>query len=208
MIRLLFVGDGERDAVTVPRLVERILGAEIREETERWARLHGTKPGYGRKVLYAIRQARDLGTGGLVATVDADRDREGRRLREMREARDAERTRSPAFPAALGQAIPHGEAWLLDDALAVRDAMKLPKEANVPTVRQAKNPKRALEDLLHASHRSGERPLEVWVDIASSIDLSRCAHASETGFAEFIIEVRRELGPLATFGTDGPAAPK
>ncbi len=41
MIQLLFVGDGARDAVTVPHLVATITGARIEATTRNWARLHG-----------------------------------------------------------------------------------------------------------------------------------------------------------------------
>ncbi|HOW19816.1 MAG TPA: hypothetical protein PLC79_12340 [Phycisphaerae bacterium] len=198
MIRLLFVVDGERDAVTVPRLVERILTTQVAEETRPWARLHGAPKGYRSKLLFAMRQAQDSHSVGLVAVVDADRDHEGRRLRAMREARDEERTRSAVFPTALGEAFPHGEAWLLDDPSAVREALGLPADTAVPTVRHAKNPKKSLEELHATSRRTGDRPVDVWADIARRLDPSRCAHAAETGFSQFAGEVRCEIGPVVT----------
>ena len=61
MIRLLFVGDGERDAATIPRIVEIILSTSVGEEFRSWARLHSSPRGYKRKLLFASRQARDAG---------------------------------------------------------------------------------------------------------------------------------------------------
>ena len=65
MIRVHFVVDGKRDFGSIPRLVGHILGVDICETVEPWARLHGPGPGrkgvkgFGRKLLWAIRQARD-----------------------------------------------------------------------------------------------------------------------------------------------------
>ena len=203
MIKLLFVADGPLDGVTVPRLVEGILHLRVREEMVGWARLHQTRAGrgYGRKLRFAIRQARDGRLDGVVATVDADRDRRGSRLQELCCAREEDRASSPHLPVALGQAKPHLDAWLLDDAVAVRGALGVAKDLRIPTVRQEKSPKETLKNLLSQSPRSGERPLEVWPDIAQRLEPPRCQHANETGFAKFIDEVRTELGHESPSGT-------
>lgn len=198
MIHLLFVGDGERDAVTVPRLVEGILGISIREETRRWARLHRAGRGYDRKLKFAFRLVRVAEAEGLVATVDHDEEKKKRaRLRTMQQVREAERREFPPLPTALGQAVPHGEAWLLDDPVAVRQALKLPNDTQIPTVSKTKDPKKALESLLAESKRAGERYLHVWADIAREVDPERCVHSKETGFEAFADDVRDELGALA-----------
>ena len=198
-MRLLFVADGPLDGVTVPRLVERILQVAVEAETVGWARLHqrGSGSGYGRKLRFAIRQARDGHQEGVVATVDVDRERRGRRLQELRTARAEDRATSPHLAVALGEAYPELEAWLLDDPAAVRQAMGLEKNQPVPTVRKAKDPKDTLEHLLSQSPRSSERPLHVWPNIAQLLEPPRCRHAKETGFADFQDDVRSELGPLS-----------
>ncbi len=201
MIRILFVGDGERDAVTVPRLVETIIGASLDAETRHWARLHAPKQ-YGRKLRYSFLQAKDLAVSGLVATVDRDKDRSGERLSKLRNAREEERARGSVLPVALGEAAPHGEAWLLDDPVAVRLALNLPPDAEIPSPTRVKSPKEELHRLLETSER-GERPLEVFPDIARRVDLSRCNHTLKTGFAEFVKDVRQEISPLASANPPG-----
>jgi hypothetical protein len=195
MIQLLIIGDGERDAVTVPRIVEQILSVSVREESRQWARLHSAGRGYGRKLQFAVRQARDSAQQGVVATVDADRSGL-RRLRELRGTREKDRAQSPAFPTVLGCAVPHGEAWLLDDPIAVRRGLTLPPEADVPTVSKVTSPKKTLEDLLAQSPRRDVKPRTVWCDIASALEPHRCVHAADTGFRDFTREVHNELGPL------------
>jgi hypothetical protein len=123
-------------------------------------------------------------------------EKKGRRLRVVLRAREADRALSPAIPTALGEAVPHGEAWLLDDAVAVRAALNLPADTPIPTVRRSQNPKRTLHELLANSPRTGDRPLEVLADIARQLEPSRCTHGKKTGFHGFVGEVREESGPL------------
>lgn len=192
MIHLLIVGDGERDARTVPRLIERILEEEIRNDWLPWARLH--RGNYRRKVLFATRQARDAKADGLVAIVDADKTKNHERLKEMKKAREDDRQSLPPFPTALGEAIPHGESWLIDDPVAVRQALKLTIE--VPNYRDCNYPKDDLQKLIQASIRAGEELLDLLEDIARQVDGSRCVHDKESGFHGFREEVVAEIGPL------------
>ncbi|MCH7885708.1 MAG: hypothetical protein IIC01_10715, partial [Planctomycetes bacterium] len=119
-MRLLFVGDGDRDAATVPHLVEGILGLEITDEFRSWKKLRlqpkstprGLR-GYTPKLMYAVRAARSRGLDGVVATVDRDAEEPRSRLAKLQEGRDLDRREDPALPTALGEANPHGEAWLL-----------------------------------------------------------------------------------------------
>ena len=60
---------------TVPRLVKKILARSVREDVRHWSRLNSAGSGSDRKLRFAIRQARDVGAAGVVATVDRDRDR-------------------------------------------------------------------------------------------------------------------------------------
>ncbi len=204
-MHLLFVGDGERDAATVPLLVEHIISASFESTCKRWTelRVHGKRKqkGYKRKTQYALALARASSADGLVATLDTDKEKKGQRLRQMRKARDADREKHPPMPTALGEATPHGEAWLLDDPAAVRTAMKLPNDAQIPTA-QKKTPDRkgALHELLGQSPRKADRPLVVWADIASELRPARCAHAKTTGFRSFFEEVRTELQPRVSPG--------
>ena len=209
MICLFFVGDGARDEATVPPLVRTILQIDFSTLFQPWARLHAAERrgrpgrrlrGYGRKLLYAIRAARVAQADGLVATVDRDK-APGGRLGRLREARAADRQQAPSLPTALGEAKPHAEAWLLDDPAAVREALELPGNAPIPSVRQSRHPKDTLHGLWERSPRREagpeEREIAVLQDIARRVDSTRCAHRRETGFQGFVTEVRRELGGLA-----------
>ncbi len=197
MIRLLFVGDGERDAATNPHIVERLISTRVEPRTIPWPRLHQAGRGYDRKLLFALRQARQEGLQGVVATIDQDKSPGRERLRSMELGRDKDRESAASLPAALGCADPHAEAWLLDDPVAVRDALRLDGQTPIPTVRKVKSPKDQLAALHAQSPRSGDPIRDILVDIAQALDPTRCQHTQETGFAQFAKEVAHELGPLA-----------
>lgn len=193
MIRLVFVGDGDRDAVTVPPMVRAIIGAPIESSTRNWARLHGG--GLKKKVRFAVLDAQNFGARGTVMTLDRDRSPAGRKMKALMEYRTELRREFPPFPMAFGCAIPHGEAWLLADQTAVRGVLRLEESTPIPSVRSG-SPKESLESLWRGSARSAERPLEVWAEIATALDPDRCSHQKETGFRAFVKDVRREIGPL------------
>jgi hypothetical protein len=204
MRHLRIVGDGERDAVTLPPLVKRIMDCEFTHESTPWPRLHrGQKKipsyslkGYGLRLAYLYRSARSRGADGLVACIDADKNRRRQRLRQIKQAREADRSLFAPLPTALGEAKPHSEAWLLDDPVAVREGLGLSKDHVVPNALNTTSPKTMLEELHAASERRNQRPLDVWPAIAANLDVSRCAHSKQTGFAPFVEELRAELGPL------------
>jgi|WetSurMetagenome_2_1015567.scaffolds.fasta_scaffold286305_1 hypothetical protein len=197
MIRLLFVGDGERDAATNPHLVGRLVSSPIEPRAIPWPRLNQAGRGYDRKLLFALHQAREEGLDGVVATIDQDKSPGRDRLRSMESARVRHRETAAPLPTALGCADPHAEAWLLDDPVAVRMALRLDTHAPIPTVRKTKNPKGEIDALHAGSARSSESIRTVLVDIARSLDPARCQHARETGFEHFTKEVKDEIGPLA-----------
>lgn len=197
MTTLLFIGDGPRDLAMLPGLVEGILQSRFDRQLHDWhaIRLNRGK-GFGRKLLFAVRQARDARLAGVVAVVDADNDRHGERLKALKTARSADRTKAPPFPAALGQARPHGEAWLLDDPVAVRTVLRLAGNTALPNVNRIDSPKESLHALVADSERASEAYLILIEEIARLIARERCVHAADTGFKEFVEEVKAELGPL------------
>lgn len=198
MIRLLFVGDGERDAATNPHLVTVITGAQVDPTTRPWARLNEAGRGYDRKLLFAILQARQDGLDGVVAAVDRDTSHGRDRLRELQAARAKDREKYAPFPTAVGVADPHAEAWLLDDPVAVRTALRLPADALIPTVRQVESPKSEIVRLHRASPRSDEPVRAMLIEIAQALSVDRCQHSRETGFSQFVEDVRDEISPLVS----------
>lgn len=195
MIRLLVVGDGPRDEVTLPRLVEKILGARVDEVSRTWPRLQGG--GLKKKLRFATLDANDSRAQGIVAVVDLDKSGSTEKLKKLQASRDALRIDHPPFPIALGCARPHGEAWLFDDGVAVRNALQLEGSTAVPPITKlVDSPKKALEDLLSSSPRAGALPLDVWADIANQLEPGRCTHEKETGFRAFRRELDQEIAPL------------
>lgn len=193
MISIIFVGDGPRDGEMVPPIVSTILRRDVRPELRTWPRLHEAGRGYDRKLIYLLMQARDEDIAGVVATVDGDRDGKAR-LDKMRGARDKDREKRPPLPTVLGCALPHAEAWLLDDPAAVRTALDLPPDHVLPTVRMTKSPKSVLDQAM--SLASPSRPLALIARIACALTPERCAHKQETGFAAFAEEIASEFAPI------------
>ncbi len=196
MIQLLFVGDGQRDTVMVPALVQKVLGVSVGEESRQWARLQGAGRGYAKKLKFAVRTAIDRGLEGVVAVVDQDREKRGVRCIQMQAARDEDRAKAVLMPTAVGEACPHGEAWLLDDPSAVRIALKLSKDHPITSVKKTNSPKRELHRLISDSERAGDKPLHVLGDIAEYVDTSRYQQPEGTGWTAFEVEIQSELRPL------------
>ena len=193
MITLLFVGDGERDAAMLPPIVRTIVGSEFSTISEHWSRLWQGGGGYHRKLIYASKQALDRGAKGVVAVVDVDRDRKGVRLAKLKSAQSEILQKSPALRVAVGEAVPHGEAWLLDDPGAVRTALELSAEA---PIKRGNNPKEELESLTAQSPNPVSSFKESCARIAEKVQTDRCQHAKETGFADFVDDVKAHLCPL------------
>ena len=200
MIRLFFIGDGERDHASVPPLVETLLGTQIDAKTASWSklRLHsGKKMGcsakFARRLLYAMDLARRRKIPGVVATLDQDRTKRGERLGQLKQAREAD-TLAP--PTAIGVADPHVDVWLLDDEKAVREGLGLPADHAVPSAVKVGSPKDALLELHAQGSRSAEQPVDALPHIAKHVQLKRCPHAKETGFEAFVADLQNHLGPL------------
>lgn len=203
-LKLLFVGEGERDRAAVPRLVECLLGTAVEPGFERWARLHhqGARRGLGRKLQFAVRQALDRGADGLVATVDSDRATHSDKIHDLERARVKDRERGVHVPTVVGEAIPHLEAWLLDDPGAVRSVLKLEANREIPSPTKVKSPKEALEQLCNESGCTGSIA-DMLGSIARHIARQRCIHADRTGFGRLCNEVEGELRPLVPSGATG-----
>lgn len=198
MTRLLFVGDGARDEAILPPLVSTILNACLTPEFDAWARLNSAGRGYDRKLRYQILRARDRDCVGVVAVVDQDKDRQGRRLRSLRQSRDEFKMQHRYVPTAVGEAIPHGEAWLIDDPKAVRSGMGLATDTEVPAWRERDDCKSLLETLHAGCPRRNDSARQIWANIAAEIDPARFLHPGETGFEAFAADVRAELAGAIT----------
>ena len=197
MIKVYFVGDGPRDEATLPYLVESILGIKIEPRAHSWKSLHlRSGKGFQKKLRFSVTRAIDDDAAGVVAVVDRDKSEARSRLRELQQERDDHRSKFPPFPTALGEAAPHGEAWLLADENAVREALSLKTDVPIPNISKTRNPKGALEGLIQHSTRRGEPVTPILTEIARLVDERRCVHPDRTGFAYFAADVRREFTAL------------
>ena len=131
----------------------------------------------------------------MVATVDRDAS-SGDRLQRLQSVREKEKIEDPSLVIALGEAVPHGEAWLLSDPVAVKKALLLDTGASIPAPGKVRNPKKTLTRLLSESPRAGERPVEIFPDIASRMSMDRCRDTKRIGLQAFIREVETELSSL------------
>ena len=73
----------------------------------------------------------------MVAVLDLYRDTAGARLSALRTGRQYEESRTSDVPIALGEAIPHLEAWLLDDEVAIRRDLGPAADVPLPNVAPA-----------------------------------------------------------------------
>jgi hypothetical protein len=110
-------------------------------------------------------------------------------------ARQRDRDASHATPAAIGEAVPHCEAWLIDDPVAVRAALQLPTTVEIASPTKIKSPKDEL-DRLYQECGSPLETLQLLAAIAGGLAPERCNHRDATGFAAFARDVVGELGPL------------
>jgi len=106
----------------LPHLVGRLLGVTIRPTVTHWARLHqqGAGKGYRRKLRFAVLQAKDAEAKGLVVTVDADKDPQRQKLKELIQAREEFEASDPPFPTVLERRIRMGKPGCSTTALPWR----------------------------------------------------------------------------------------
>lgn len=189
MRSILYVSDGERDRRMLPPIVRKVIGEHDLVDFRAWhdIQLQGSfgrakTTGYGRKLSFMIAAAaRD--DHSLIATVD--RDRAGsERLRELKQARGD----IPPVAVAVGEAIPHGEAWLVDDLVPLRTHLGLDPHAPRPDL---KDPKASLHALIREADRSDV--LEIIESIAEDLAIERCQMARETGLAAFVDDLKDQF---------------
>ena len=149
--------------------------------------------GYEGKFRLALRQAHRESRDGVLALLDTDKDKKRSRLAQLHKARTAHEAKSAPRPTATGEADPHAEAWLLDDADAVRKGLELDLATETPTIAKAESPKRELERLYSESPKSEQDKADAWRAIAHQLDPSNCQHARATGLTKFLDDIQREF---------------
>lgn len=198
-MKLLAVGDGPRDQRALPILVCKILDAELETRYDDWHQVRVRKQRgtiYARKLKYLTRRAQADGFAALAVVVDRDKSPARQKLRELRTGRDEDRQNQPPFPTAVGEASPHFDVWLLDDAVAIRDALELPADVPIPNAPKSDYPKDSLSELIERSAIDFADVSDALGEIARRLSTSRCAHRKVTGFAAFEKEVLDEIKPV------------
>ena len=207
MIRVLFVVDGPKDQFIVPPIARNAVNIGPENPFHIWKDLRVNKGdqalrGYESKLSFAMRLAVDSGLHGVVATVDTDKDKRGDKLRRLRNGRVEQRNNGITTPAALGEATPHAEAWLIDDSTAVRSVLRVPEDRELPVVTAVLSPKEALDELIAVSSVSHLPQEELLQTIAAAIDPKRCEKAKATGLRAFIKDLRDEYRAARTGDDD------
>lgn len=195
---ILVVGDGPRDQSALPNLVCAILGLNVDSRYDDWHHvryLRGKGTIHARKLKYLTRRARADDFTALVIVVDTDKLPPREKLRDLRDGRADDRQKSPPLPTALGEANPHFDVWLLDDPVAVRQALGYPKDTRVPNAAKVDNPKDELSKLVEQGPKDFSQVSDALGEIARRISLERCVHRKETGFASFQNDVSHEINP-------------
>ena len=159
--------------------------------------------GLRQKVRFAKRQARLNRSAAAVVVVDSEGDHNQlkRKIRDLQKGRDIQ---SPDFPMVVGVAHPCIEAWLLADASAIRRALGLatdpevpdePEKLPAPCENEQNNPKKWLAKA--AGSRQKELSARDKDSIARAInDMVLMRQRCPLGFAPFADEVLKRIRPL------------
>ncbi|MBI5494281.1 MAG: hypothetical protein HY904_04590 [Deltaproteobacteria bacterium] len=190
-MHILGVGDGPRDQAIMEPILCTLAGMRVSVEFKTWKALR--VGGYAKAMKFVIREVFDAGAryGGVVAWADDDGVSENR----LKQLRDGRNHSAPQFAvkAAVGVAVPHAEAWLLDDAVAIRQTLGLDSTVDVPRVTECAYPKTTLDALVKQAY-VGEDVMDALPRIAEALDPTRMTHAKRTGFETFQTDFQEQFG--------------
>ena len=179
-MRILGVGDGDRDRAMMGPILRTLHGAPLSVTFK--ARKEYRVGGYGNVMKMALLEAFDASLQGVVFWADEDAGREPR-LKELRDARNQSKVIGET-KAAIGVATPHAEAWILDDAHAVRAVLGLPSDHAIPRVSESNYPKTTLDDLCH-QHRPQDPVMNLLPEFGAQLAPGRMREPHKTGFSAF-----------------------
>ena len=207
MISIRLVAEGFRDEAIMRALIPQIIGHKVFILFKSLKEYHldgmSLKKKY-RFIATSMKVNREFFGIGLF-----DRDKNKRRegIREVKEALENVEGFNSLFHFAFGEADPHLEAWLLDDPVAIREALGLPPAVQIPSVDSVNDPKEEIEKL---RKQGPEDVLEAEIckileAIAGKLTPKRCTRAKQTGFAQFQKEVHQTFNRVkATCPPDCP----
>lgn len=193
-MKIQLVGDGPRDQYALERLVASILEIPIQATFKSWKEIRLNRYNWGtgsilkKRLIFALHTAADENLGSLVAVVDTDKKNPLEQLRELRAAREQCQRKGLYLPTALGEANPHFDIWLLDDRKAIVEAWKV-EDSEIPDCTKSECPKEELDRLFESSQIGINDIAQALSLIAENVVISRCIHAEQTGFADFVGEI-------------------
>jgi hypothetical protein len=198
-MRVLVVSEGEHEqGGALENLLRRLGGKEAKLVFDRVRRddihaHHGKGPGYIKRALRWLKEAKSREMDALILLVDQDKP-EYRRSEQIREAQQYCNPKVPAFnlPRAMGVAIKMFDAWMLADEKALTEVLgcTVARQRDPETIGK---PKKVCERLLE----SGTNPMaqrEMYAEVALRLDLEVLTSRCPKGFKPFAEHVRRVFG--------------
>jgi len=154
---------------------------------------HGKGPGYIKRALRWLKEAKRREMDALILLVDQDNP-EYRRSEQVREAQEYCNPQVPAFnlPRAMGVAIRMFDAWMLADEKALTEVLgcRVAKQRDPETVDK---PKKVCESLLESgTNQMAQR--EMYAEVALRLDIDVLIRRCRKGFKPFAEHVRRMFG--------------
>ncbi len=198
-MRVLVVSEGEHEqGGALEHLLRRLGGKEAQFVFDRVQRddihaHHGKGPGYIKRALRWLKEAKRREMDALILLVDQDKP-ECRRTEQVREAQEYCHPKVPAFnmPRAMGVAVKMFDAWMLADEKALSDVLgcAVAKQRDPETIGQ---PKKVCGRLLErGTNQMAQR--EMYAEIALRVDLDILTVRCPKGFRPFAENVRRMFG--------------
>jgi hypothetical protein len=198
-MRVLVVSEGEHEQGGALENLLRRLGGQKAEFVFDCVRRgdihahHGKGPGYVKRALRWLKEAKKREMDTLVLLVDQDNPGYGRG-EQLQEAQEYCNPRVPAFalPRAMGVAIRTFDAWMLADEKALTEVLgcAIVKQREPETIRR---PKTVCRKLLESGAKEMAQR-EMYAEIALRLDLDVLSSRCPKGFKPFAERVGRVFG--------------
>ena len=198
-MRVLVVSEGEHEqGGALENLLRRLGGKEAKFVFDCVRRddihaHHGKGPGYIKRALRWLKEAKRREMDALILLVDQDHP-EYRRSEQVREAQEYCNPKVPAFnlPRAMGVAIKMFDAWMLADEKALTQVLgcAVARQRDPETIGK---PKKVCERLLE-SGTNAMAQREMYAEVALRLDLDILTSRCPKGFRPFAEYVRQIFG--------------
>jgi hypothetical protein len=207
-MRVLVVSEGEHEqGGALENLLRRLGGREAQFVFDCVQRddihaHHGRGPGYIKRALRWLKEAKRREVDALILLVDQDKP-EYRRSEQVRQAQEYCHPKVPAFnlPRAMGVAIKMFDAWMLADEKALTEVLgcTIARQRDPESIR---DPKGVCARLL----ANGQNPMaqrDMYAEIARRVDIDILCSRCPKGFRPFAGHVRYMFDPNVATGRLG-----